>query len=247
MVIAGLFVVTQVFDSPAAMNDWAKAQPEMLDNLYQTSTTGLWPTLLLLSFCAAFMLPRQYHMTFVENQDPRHLQTAYWLFPLYLLILNLPIIPILFAGRFLELSIAPDFYVLGMTLTLGKEWLAILVFLGGLSAASAMMIVTTLALSSMVVNHFLLPATLSSNRKVDFYRRLLWGRRLVISAIIAAGYGFYIVIELNEGLASLRCSSVTTRYVRPFILVSGNTNWFYRRPYRRCLGLVCTSHTTVDR
>jgi len=203
MVIAGLFVVTQVFDSPAAMNDWAKAQPEMLDNLYQTSTTGLWPTLLLLSFCAAFMLPRQYHMTFVENQDPRHLQTAYWLFPLYLLILNLPIIPILFAGRFLELSIAPDFYVLGMTLTLGKEWLAILVFLGGLSAASAMMIVTTLALSSMVVNHFLLPATLSSNRKVDFYRRLLWGRRLVISAIIAAGYGFYIVIELNEGLASL--------------------------------------------
>lgn len=203
MVIAGLFVVTQVFDSPAAMNEWAESQPDMISGLYATSTTGLWPTLLLLAFCAAFMLPRQYHMTFVENQDPRHLKTAYWLFPLYLLILNLPIVPILFAGKYLSLPMAPDFYVLGMTLTLGKEWLAILVFLGGLSAASAMMIVTTLALSSMVVNHFLLPATMSSNQATDFYRRLLWGRRLVISAIIAAGYGFYIVIELNEGLASL--------------------------------------------
>ena len=203
MVIAGVFVLTQVFDSPAAMNDWAQTQPELLENLYAPSTTGLWPTLLLLAFCASFMLPRQYHMTFVENQDPRHLNTAYWLFPLYLLVLNLPIIPILFAGKYLALPMEPDFYVLGMTLTLGRDWLAILVFLGGLSAASAMMIVTTLALSSMCVNHFLLPATLSKNQAVDFYRRLLWGRRLVISAIIAAGYGFYIVIELNEGLASL--------------------------------------------
>jgi Na+/proline symporter/signal transduction histidine kinase len=203
MVIAGIFVLTQVFDSPIAMNDWAQQQPELLENLYAPSTTGLWPTLLLLAFCASFMLPRQYHMTFVENQDPRHLNTAYWLFPLYLLVLNLPIIPILFAGKYLSLPMAPDFYVLGMTLTLGREWLAILIFLGGLSAASAMMIVTTLALSSMCVNHFLLPATLSKNKAVDFYRRLLWGRRLVITAIIAAGYGFYIVIELNEGLASL--------------------------------------------
>lgn len=203
MVVAGLFVVTQVFDSPMAMNTWAQTQPELLENLYAPSTTGLWPTLLLLAFCASFMLPRQYHMMFAENQNPRHLNTAYWLFPLYLLILNLPIIPILFAGKYLSLPIAPDFYVLGMTLTLGRDWLAILVFLGGLSAASAMMIVTTLALSSMCVNHLLLPATLSGKQPNNFYQRLLWGRRMVIAAIIAAGYGFYIIIELNEGLASL--------------------------------------------
>jgi len=203
MVIAGLFVVTQVFDSPAAMNDWAKAQPEMLKALYEPAQTGLWSTLLLLAFCAAFMLPRQYHMAFAENQKSSHLRTAYWLFPLYLLVLNLPIIPILFAGRHLSLSVPPDFYVLGMTLTLGHEWLAILVFIGGLSAASAMMIVTTLALSSMCMNNFFLPAALSKNLASNFYRRLLWGRRIIISMIIAAGYGFYIVIELNEGLASL--------------------------------------------
>jgi len=203
LILAGIFVVTQVFDSPVAMSEWAAVQPGMVEDLYSPIRTSLWPTLLLLAFCAAFLLPRQYHMTFVENENPEHLNTAYWLFPLYLLLLNLPIIPILFAGRFLELGLEPDFYVLGITLSLGHKWLAMLVFLGGLSAASAMMIVTTLALSYMCMNHLLLPASLKGFQPTDFYQRLLWGKRLVISLIIAAGYGFYVVIELNEGLASL--------------------------------------------
>ena len=203
MVIAGVFVVTQVFDSPAAMNQWANSQPQMLNELYAPADSGLWSTLLLLAFCAAFMLPRQYHMAFAENQKPSHLRTAYWLLPLYLLILNLPIVPILFAGRYLSLDIPPDFYVLGMTLTTQHNWLAVVVFIGGLSASSAMMIVTTLALSSMCMNNLFLPAALSGNQASDFYRRLLWGRRMIISLIIIAGYGFYIFIELNVGLASL--------------------------------------------
>jgi len=203
MVIAGVFVVTQVFDSPSAMNQWAASQPEMLNALYAPGQSGLWSTLLLLAFCAAFTLPRQYHMAFAENQKPSHLRAAYWLLPLYLLILNLPIVPILFAGRYLSLDVPPDFYVLGMTLTTQHNWLAVVVFIGGLSASSAMMIVTTLALSSMCMNNLFLPATLSANQASDFYRRLLWGRRMIISLIIAAGYGFYILIELNVGLASL--------------------------------------------
>ena len=203
MVLAGLFVVTQVFDSPAAMNQWANSQPQMLNELYAPGDSGQWSTLLLLAFCAAFMLPRQYHMAFAENQNPAHLRTAYWLLPLYLLILNLPIVPILFAGRYLSLDVPPDFYVLGMTLTTQHNWLAVIVFIGGLSASSAMMIVTTLALSSMCMNNLFLPAALAGNQANDFYRRLLWGRRMIISLIIAAGYGFYILIELNAGLASL--------------------------------------------
>lgn len=203
LLVAGVFVITQVFDSPVAMSQWISTQDNSVNALYQPAQSGLWSTLLLLAFCAAFLLPRQYHVTFVENQNPKHLKTAYWLFPLYLLLLNLPVIPILFAGRYLELGIAPDFYVLGMTLSLGKEWLAVLVFLGGLSAASAMMIVTSLALSYMCLNHILLPASLSGNQPTDFYRRLLWSKRIIIALIIAAGYGFYLIIELNEGLASL--------------------------------------------
>jgi len=203
LLVAGVVVITQVFDSPAAMGEWINTNESMVNDLYVPANTGLWTTLLFLAFCAAFLLPRQYHMTFVENQNPKHLRTAYWLFPLYLLLLNLPVIPILFAGRYLQLNIAPDFYVLGMTLSIGKQWLAVLVFLGGLSAASAMMIVTSLALSYMCLNHLVLPASLSGNQPTDFYRRLLWSKRIIIALIIAAGYGFYIVIELNEGLASL--------------------------------------------
>jgi len=203
LLVAGVFVITQVFESPAAMSEWISTHESAVDNLYMPAQSGLWSTLLLLAFCAAFLLPRQYHMTFVENENPKHLKTAYWLFPLYLLLLNLPVIPILFAGRYLELNIAPDFYVLGMTLSLGKQWLAVLVFLGGLSAASAMMIVTSLALSYMCLNHIVLPASMSGKQPTDFYRRLLWSKRIIIALIIAAGYGFYIVIELNEGLASL--------------------------------------------
>jgi len=203
LLVAGVFVVTQVFDSPVAMNEWANAQQDALQQLYEPSSSGLWSTLLLLAFCAAFLLPRQYHMTFVENEKPEHLNTAYWLFPLYLLLLNLPIIPILFAGRFLELDIAPDFYVLGMSIQMNNTWLASLIFLGGLSAASAMMIVTTLALSYMCLNYLLLPTSLAGNQSSDFYQRILWSKRLIIALIIAAGYGFYIVIESNAGLASL--------------------------------------------
>ena len=208
LLVAGLFVVTHVFESPAALAAWAAARPDMVAELYAPARTALWPTLLLLAFCAAFLLPRQYHMTFVENGDPRHLAVAGWAFPLYLLLLNLPIVPILFAGRHLALPMEADFYVLGMTLALGREWLAVLVFLGGLSASSAMIIVTTLALSNMCVNHLLLPASLGKARKGagrtdDLYRRLVRGRRLVIAAIILAGYGFYSAVTLDEGLASL--------------------------------------------
>jgi len=213
LLVAGVFVITQVFDSPAAMGAWIDTHESMVNDLYMPANTGLWTTLLFLAFCAAFLLPRQYHMAFVENQNPKHLRTAYWLFPLYLLLLNLPVIPILFAGRYLELNIAPDFYVLGMTLSLGKQWLAVLVFLGGLSAASAMMIVTSLALSYMCLNHLVLPASLSGSQPTDFYRRLLWSKRIIIALIIAAGYGFYIVIELNEGLASLGLISFVWRVV----------------------------------
>jgi len=203
VLVAGVFVITQVFDSPAAMGEWIRTHESSVDDLYMPANSGLWSTLLLLAFCASFLLPRQYHMTFVENENPKHLRTAYWLFPLYLLLLNLPVIPILFAGRFLQLDVAPDFYILGMTLSEGKQWLAVLVFLGGLSAASAMMIVTSLALSYMCMNHLLLPASLTGNQPTNFYRRLLWSKRVIIALIIAAGYSFYLLIELNEGLASL--------------------------------------------
>ncbi len=204
LLVAGLFAVYGVFGSIDSMHQWLADNPQELRAMYEPVNSSLWSTLLLLAFGAAFLLPRQYHMTFVENLKPKSLKTAYWMFPLYLLLLNLPIFPILWAGKQLALTNPPDFYVLGMSMSLGNSWLSLLVYLGGLSAASAMMIVTTLSLSYMCLNHILLPVSIAvNNPDTNLYRGLIWSKRVIIASIIAAGYGFYLVIELHEGLASL--------------------------------------------
>ncbi|MCP3662823.1 MAG: histidine kinase [Gammaproteobacteria bacterium] len=202
LLLMGGLAIFSVFDGPQGMSQWLESHPEATQALYEPMREGPWTTLLFLSFCAAFLLPRQFHMTFAENISPKTLGTASWAFPLLLLLLNLAIPPILWAGTKLNLQMDADYYVLGITLVESPAWLPVLAFIGGVSAASAMVIVTTLALSSMCLNHLLLPASYP-DPKVDLYRWLLWGRRLLIAIIIMAGYGFYEVLEHNEGLAQL--------------------------------------------
>jgi Na+/proline symporter/signal transduction histidine kinase len=202
LVIVGLFAVFGVFSGPGALNQWLAEHPEAIAALYEPVHQGPWATLLFLAFAAAFLLPRQFHMAFAENADPTALGTASWGFPLFLLLLNLAIPPILWAGSKLALDMNPDYYVLGITLHQSPSWLPVLAFLGGVSAASAMVIVSTLALSAMSLNHLLLPASYPYPR-VDLYRWLLWGRRALITVIILASYGFYELLEHNQGLVQL--------------------------------------------
>ncbi len=198
----GLFALFGVFGGPAGLDRWLAEHPEAVEHLYRPVGESPWGTLIFLAFGAAFLLPRQFHMMFAENQRPENLDRAGWQFPLYLLLLNLPIPVILWAGRQLGLEGDPDYYVLGITLSQGHAWLPMLTFIGGLSAASAMVIVTTLALSSMCLNHLLLPASYP-DPKVNLYYWLLWGRRLLIGLIILAGYSFYAFLEHRSGLVQL--------------------------------------------
>ncbi len=198
----GLFAIFGVFSGPVDLGQWLAEHPEATEALYRPMHEGPWVTLLFLSFAAAFLLPRQFHMAFAENLSTRALNTASWGFPLYLLLLNLAIPPILWAGQHMNLGIDPDYYVLGIVISDQPSWLPVMTFLGGVSAASAMVIVTTLALSSMSLNHLLLPASYP-DPKVDLYRWLLWGRRALIAIIIMAGYGFYQLLEHNQGLVQL--------------------------------------------
>jgi len=201
----GLFAVFGIFHGPGNMEQWLSQHPEALEALYRPVREGNWGTLLLLAFAAAFLLPRQFHMTFTENLDAKSLGFASWGFPLFLLLLNLAIPPILWAGSNLELGISPDFYVLGITLHHDAVLLPLLTFIGGISAASAMIIVTTLALAAMCMNHLVLPASFPPRLQpeTNIYRWLLWGRRILISLIILAGYGFYLILEHNQGLVQL--------------------------------------------
>ena len=205
LLTVGLFAVFGIFGGFNELNQFLVLHPEAKNALFQPMHEGPWATLMLLSFAAAFLLPRQFHMIFVESIDHKNIHTASWAFPLFLLLLNLSIPPILWAGQSLNLSIPADLYVLGITLGTDNVVLPVLTFIGGLSAASAMIIVTTLALATMCMNNLVLPASfpprLSSG--TNMYQWLLWGRRLVIILIIAAGYGFYLLQQRNQGLAGL--------------------------------------------
>lgn len=201
----GGFAVFGVFGGPGGLDQWLEANPQALDALYAPVQQGPWASLLLLSFAAAFLLPRQFHMAFTENIEPRTLTVASWAFPLLLLLFNIAIPPILWAGTAMQLPGDADYYGLTMALVGGQPVLTTLAFIGGISAASAMMIVTSLALAAMCLNHLLLPVSLPQRlvSGTNIYRWLLWGRRTLIAIVILAGYGFFLLLERNQGLVQL--------------------------------------------
>jgi len=198
----GLFAV---FGGLAGLDAWLERHPEAVTALYSPVLEGGWFSLMVLAFAAAFLLPRQFHMLFTENINPRALTQAAWGFPLFLLLLNLPMPVLYWAGQAADLTQDTNYFALGLAAWLESPTLALLVFIGGLSAASAMMIVTTLALANMGMNYLSLPARVRERRTLsaNLYRNLLWGRRMWIVLIIALGYGFYGLLQVVEGLAQL--------------------------------------------
>jgi len=205
MLLVGAFAVYGVFGGFGGLDQWLTAHPEATAKLMRPVQEGAWTTLLLLAFAAAFLLPRQFHMLFTENMEPGSLRTASWAFPAFLLLLNLAIPPVLWAGQARGLTVSPDYFLLALAHEEGSGLLTSFVYLGGISAASAMIIVESLALGAMCTNHLALPLWLAVRRSppTDLYRWLLWGRRAVIALIIAAGYVTYAAVEHTQGLAQL--------------------------------------------
>ena len=197
-----LIALFGLFGGPAELNQWLVEHPQATEALYQPIRQGPWVTLLFLAFSAAFLLPRQFHMLFFENIDPAHLKTASWAFPLFLLLFNLPIPVLLWAGEFARIGTPADYYILGVAQLSGIPWLPTLTFIGGLSAASSMIIVTTLALSTMSMNHILLPLHYPAP-SINLYRWLQWGRGVLVALIILASYLFYTLLEHHQGLVQL--------------------------------------------
>lgn len=168
-----------------------------------------WLAILFLSASAILALPRMFQVMVVENADERHLATASWAFPLYLLLISLFVLPIAATGlALLPAGSNPDLYVLTLPLSLGREDLALFAFLGGFSSATSMVIVATIALSTMVSNHVVLPLWLATRRMTggeigDVRELLLLTRRLSILAILGLGYGYYRISGGSEALTSM--------------------------------------------
>lgn len=188
----GTFAVWGLFSGPADLFATARERPELAALLARDGADGGdWAWMTLVSLFAFWFLPRQFQVAVVENVDERHLRTSSWLLPLYLLVINLFVLPIALAGRLTPgVATSPaDSFVLALPLADGQEALAVLVFLGGLSAATGMIIVESLALSNMVANDLVLPMLLRRRGTgEDFRRPLLASRRLAIAGVVLLGH-----------------------------------------------------------
>ncbi len=215
LIVICVFAVYSVFNGPDDLSRQAaqSAQisslllpPTLQKDLLQTTFISH----MILAMAAIFCLPRQFHVAFVEVGSTENMKSMRWVFPSYLAITSLVVVPITLVGSliFQGENVNPDMFVLTIPLAAGNDALALLAFIGGFSAATGMVIVAVIALSTMVCNDIVMPVLF----KIPFFRLkarrdvtgiLLLIRRLAIVAILYLSYSYYRYISELEALASI--------------------------------------------
>jgi len=206
LLAVGIFVVWGIAGGPGPMLAQIDASPIAL----WQQNGGRWASIIFLSAAAFICLPRMFQVLVVENVDERHLNIAGWAFSGYLLLISLFVIPIAVVGLdLLPAGQNPDMFVLTVPLSQGREGLAMLSFLGGFSSATSMVIVSTIALATMVSNHIVVPIWLNAkaaggaNRSGDVRYVILLSRRLSIVGVLLLGYFYYRFSGGGTALAAI--------------------------------------------
>jgi Na+/proline symporter/nitrogen-specific signal transduction histidine kinase len=210
----GFYVTYVLFNGFSDVFAKAAAMPELqaLFTLSQTTPGGYvnWFTVTILSLVAFVLLPRQFQVMVVENVNESHLKRAAWMLPMYLLLINLFVLPIALGGllHYGGQGPDPDTFVLMLPVDHGQQALALFAFVGGLSAATGMVIVETIALSTMVCNDLIMPWLLRQNRfeharHEDLHRLLLGIRRMAIVLIMFLGYLYFRLAGEAYALVSI--------------------------------------------
>lgn len=210
-IILGLYVTFYVFDGFDAI--YAKAS--LMESFEERNTVhGLeggmnWMMLIILSFFSIFLLPRQFHMSIVENNREKHIQTAIWLFPLYLLLFNLFVYPIAWGGNILfeGKDVNPDMFSLLIPQLFDNTFMTVLVFLGGFSAAISMIVVSSITLSTMLSNNLLIPygilGSLQKDNQESNSERIVNIRRIGIFLMIILAFIYYRYFIMDFSLVSV--------------------------------------------
>ena len=215
----GLYVTYGLYNGFDDLFNRAQAA-ESTREMFTFHETGItpfaWNMLMMLSLFAIMLLPRQFHISVVENTSPRHIAKAMWVFPLYLLLINVFVFPVALAGKMtFDTSIHPDTYVLSLPLASGAKGIALLAFIGGFSAATSMVVVEATALSIMFSNHIVVPLLIKtrnfgrSNDLVSGANRLLDIRRLSILLILFMAYLYQRSVGSTYDLVSVGLISFT--------------------------------------
>ncbi|PWC75248.1 sensor histidine kinase [Azospirillum sp. TSH64] len=215
----GIFVVWGLHGGLASLFAAAAARPDLARLMGSEAALGhaasgggpwgAWVATTILSAAAMLCLPRQFQVMVIESTDERHLDRAIWLFPLYLLLINLFVLPVTLSGLLtFGGGMDPDLFMVALPLNGGAGWLALLAFLGGLSAAAGMIVVETVALSTMLCNDLVMPILLRTRpralaRSADLAPLLLAVRRIAIVAILLFGYGYFRLAGSAYALVSI--------------------------------------------
>ncbi len=173
-----------------------------------TSTWQSFLTKTVLSMSAIILLPRQFHVTIVEANNHQQFKTAAWVMPLYLILMSVVVLPITLSGLLTQPNSPEDLYVLSLPVLNGNSTFAIIAFIGGASAATGMVIVAAIALSTMISNDLVVPSLLKSKRIAtmgfqSLSRVILLVRRLAIIGLLLLAYIYYIFMDSNQGLANI--------------------------------------------
>jgi sigma-B regulation protein RsbU (phosphoserine phosphatase) len=206
----GIFVTYGLFDGFIDIfQRFLEQFPERRDLLTlgteQTPYTK-WFTLIILSMAAVMFLPRQFHIMITENVDEQHIKAAMWKFPAYLFLMNLFVLPIALGGLILNGGDATqaDYFVLTLPLSSGQPWLALLVFIGGVSASAGMVMVSSVTIATMILNHLVMPIILKMNVQAQNFPGLLINiKRLGIIGVIFVGYFYFKVIGDSYALVNI--------------------------------------------
>ncbi|MFN8310816.1 MAG: sensor histidine kinase [Chitinophagales bacterium] len=210
--VAGIFITYIVFNGFGDIFQQATLFPdsETLFTVSGKSPYGEWFSICFLSGIAAVMLPRQFQVGVVENVEERHLEKSVWIFPLYVFLINLFVLPVAFAGRilFAKGGMNADYYILGIPMLAGQKFITMLVYIGGFSAASSMIIVETISLSTMVSNNLILPFFIRNNFLQRWQLRYinaitLYSRRISVVLILLAAYLYFLNIKQNLPLVNI--------------------------------------------
>ncbi|MFT4033754.1 MAG: ATP-binding protein [Siphonobacter sp.] len=245
--LVGGYVTFGVFHGFGDVFSQAAKRPE-LSKLFVIDPNGgyaTWFWHLLLSMLNILLLPRQFQVAVVENTDERHLNKAIWTFPLYMLVINLFVLPITLGGAILfqHQHINADNFVLEIPLFFDKEWLALITYLGGFSAATSMVIVETIALSTMLSNSVLMPMVLTSpslRKRVErnLGHFLTRSRRVSILLLLVAAYLYYSKLAGRYPLVSIgQVSFTAVAQLAPAVL--GGIFWKQGNRFGAAIGLIC--------
>jgi serine phosphatase RsbU (regulator of sigma subunit)/Na+/proline symporter len=206
---AGIYVTYGLFDGFSDIFTRFRGEFPNLRHLLLLNTSHisypLWFSLTFVSMMAFMFLPRQFHIMVIESSDEKHIIDAMWRFPTYMFLINIFVLPIALAGLLLKggNTLGADYFVLSLPLQTGHQWLALLVFIGGFSASAGMVMVESVALSTMVLNHLVMPLIIKfrvADSEADISTLLINIKRLGIIIIVLLGYLYYRTIGGEEEL-----------------------------------------------